>query len=227
MIQKDILIVLPSRSNGSNREANVDRFISTWREFTEGHSDLCVSLDEDDEHRYPRHEGVLYTVDPNVRFVPKVNRAALRFKDQYTYIANLSDDFLIKTKWEREFINYFEERGGVGIVYGNDLLQQERLPTAVCMSSNIINTLGYMIPPQLQHMYADNFWKDIGTATETIKYFPDIIFEHVHPDLGKAPRDGQYLHAAAVAHTDQLEYYTYLHSTQYLNDITKLNNLKK
>ena len=224
---KDILIIVPSRSNGCNRETNVDRFIATWKEHTEGHSDLCISLDDDDEHRYLRHEGVIYTVDANVRFVPKVNRAALRFKDQYKYIANLSDDFVVRTRWEKDFIKYFEQNGGVGITYGNDLLQGERLPTAVCMTSNIIDVLGYMIPPQLEHMYADNFWKDIGEATQTIKYFPDIILEHTHPDAGKAVRDTQYVYAAAVASTDQIKYQQYLQSEQYLEDISKINNIKK
>jgi len=223
---KDILVVVPSRSNGNKREDNVDRFIAAWQEHTEGYSDLCVSIDEDDEHLYPRRDGVIYTVDPNVRFVPKMNRAALRFKDQYRAIAFFGDDHLIKNKWEKEFLDYFDENSGIGIAYGNDLLQFEKLPTAVCITSNIIETLGYMIPTQLQHMYADNFWIDLGKATNSIKYFPNIIFEHLHPDIGKAARDPQYGHAAAVAPQDQFEYGKYLQQGQFYSDIIKINNLK-
>ena len=170
-MKKEILILLPSRSNGNNREKNVERFIKSWREHTEELSDLCILLDDDDEFRYERHSDILYSVNPNMRFVPKLNTAALKFKNQYKYIANFSDDFLIKTKWEKEFIEFFTNNSGVGIAYGNDLLQSEKLPTAVCMTSNIIDTLGYMIPPQLQHMYADNFWKDLGIYAKIIKYF--------------------------------------------------------
>jgi hypothetical protein len=223
---KDILIVVPSRSKDNKREDNVDRFIAAWKEYTEGHSDLCVSLDDDDEHYYPRREGVIYTVDPNVRFVPKMNRAALRFKDDYKCIAFFGDDHLIKGKWEKEFLEYFDKNNGVGITYGNDLLQFDKLPTAVCMTSNMITTLGYMIPTQLQHMYADNFWIDLGRATNSIRYFPHIIFEHLHPDIGKAVRDPQYGHAAAVAGQDQYEYQQYLQGEQFRSDINKINNLK-
>jgi hypothetical protein len=223
---KDILVVVPSRSKGNKREDNVDRFISAWQEHTEGYSDLCVSLDDDDELLYPRRDGVIYTVDPNVRFVPKMNRAALRFKDQYRSIAFFGDDHLIKNKWEKQFLDYFDENKGIGIAYGNDLLQFEKLPTAVCITSNIIEELGYMIPTQLQHMYADNFWLDLGRNTNSIKYFPEIIFEHLHPDIGKAVRDHQYGHAASVAGQDQQTYYNYITKGYFKKDIDKINNLK-
>jgi 2-polyprenyl-3-methyl-5-hydroxy-6-metoxy-1,4-benzoquinol methylase len=224
-MKEKILIILPSRSNGNNRENNVERFIESWREQTEGHSELCVLLDEDDEHRYKKHPDILYYINPNVRFVPKVNKAALNFKDKYKYIANFSDDFIIKNKWESRFIEFFTNNNGVGIAYGNDLLQQDKLPTAVCMTSNIIDTLGYMIPPQLQHMYADNFWRDLGLNTKIIKYFPDIIFEHIHPDAGKTHRDKQYEYAAEVASVDRNEYISYLNN-EFKNDILKINELR-
>jgi hypothetical protein len=83
-----------------------------------------------------------------------------------------------------------------------------------------------MIPTTLQHMYADNFWLDLGINTNIIKYFPHIIFEHLHPDVGKAIRDNQYNHAAAVVGSDHYQYGVYLNTSQFTNDITKINNLK-
>jgi hypothetical protein len=220
-----ILILLPSRSNGVGREKNVDRFIESWKSHTEGFSDLCVLLDDDDEFRYEKHDGVQYDINPNMRFVPKVNNAALKYKDQYKYIANFSDDFIIKTKWESDFIGYFNNIQGVGIAYGNDLLQSEKLPTAVCMTSNIINELGYMIPMCLKHMYADNFWKDLGISAKILKYFPNAIFEHVHPDAGKSERDSQYNYAAQVATEDQRQYMDYLNG-RFFEDVNKIISLR-
>ena len=220
-MKKQILILLPSRSNGSGREDNVERFIQSWRDYSEGLSELCVLLDEDDEFRYKRHSDVQYVINPNMRFVPKLNKAALHFKDEYRYIANFSDDFIIKSKWERQFIEFFENNSGVGIAYGNDLLQGERLPTAVCITSNIIDTLEYMIPPKLQHMYADNFWRDLGIQSKVLKYFSDIVFEHVHPDAGKAYRDPQYKYAAEVAFSDEQYYREYL-NTSFMSDVAKV-----
>jgi hypothetical protein len=224
-MKKEILVIVPSRSAVTGRERNVERFIQHWMLFTEGLSDICISLDEDDEHQYERYQGVIYTVNPNERLVPKLNRAAERFADEYKYIAFFGDDHVIKSSWEFEMITYFEKHG-VGIAYGNDLLQGERLPTAVCMTSNIIKTLGYMIPTSLLHMYADNFWVDLGKAAECIQYFPDIIWEHLHPDNGKAVRDAQYAYAANVVNHDQIAYQSYINSGLFSLDIAKINMLK-
>jgi 2-polyprenyl-3-methyl-5-hydroxy-6-metoxy-1,4-benzoquinol methylase len=224
-MKKEILILLPSRSNGVGRENNVERFIESWRNTTEGLSDLCVLLDDDDEFRYKRHSDIIYDINPNMRFVPKLNNASLKYKDCYKYIANFSDDFIIKNKWESEFIEFFINNSGIGIAYGNDLLQSEKLPTAVCMSSNIIDTLGYIIPPCLEHMYADNFWRDLGLESKIIKYFPHIIFEHIHPDAGKANRDKQYKYAAEVAFNDQQEYKKYIQFT-FVSDVQKIIDIR-
>jgi hypothetical protein len=224
-MKNEILVIVPSRSAGVGRERNVERFIQHWMYFSEGKSDLCISLDDDDEHNYERYQGVIYTVNPNERFVPKLNRAALHFKNDYKCIAFFGDDHVIQTHWETKMLEYFEQNK-LGITYGNDLLQGERLPTAVCITSNIIDSLGYMVPPSLLHMYADNFWIDLGKATNCIKYFEDIIWEHKHPDNGKAVRDTQYNYAAAVVNHDAAAYQQYLNSNSFNDDINTIQSLK-
>ena len=157
--------------------------------------------------------------------IPTLNQIALKYKDTYKYIAFFGDDHVIKSKWENEFIKFFEANNNVGIAYGNDLLQGERLPTAVCLTSNIVDTLGYMVPTNLIHMYADNFWLDLGKELNIIKYFDHVIFEHIHPDNGKAVRDSQYTDAASVAPYDQQQYYIYIQSEQRIIDINKVKKL--
>ena len=75
-------------------------------------------------------------------------------------------------------------------------------------------------------MYADNFWLDIGKATNNIKYFPNIIWEHMHPDIGKATRDAQYSYAADVVHHDLNAYSLYINEGSFINDINKINKIK-
>jgi 2-polyprenyl-3-methyl-5-hydroxy-6-metoxy-1,4-benzoquinol methylase len=224
-MNKEILIILPSRSGDSVRYPNVDRFIENWKLHTEGLSDLCVALDDDDDHQYPRRDGIIYEVNPRIRMIPTLNQIAVKYKDQYKYIAFFGDDHIIQTKWETIFIEYFVSNNGVGIAYGNDLLQGAKLPTAVCLTSNIVTALGYMVPKNLLHMYADNFWLDLGNSLNIIKYFDNIIFEHVHPDNGKAERDSQYIDAANVAPYDQAQYQLYVNSNQLAYDIDKVKLL--
>ena len=224
-MKKEILIIVPSRSGNSVRYPNVDRFIENWKLNSEGQSDLCIALDDDDDHKYPRRADVIYEVNPRIRMIPTLNQIATKYKDQYKYIAFFGDDHVIQTPWETTFIEYFTENNGIGIAYGNDLLQGAKLPTAVCLTSNIVDKLGYMVPTNLIHMYADNFWLDLGHSLNIIKYFDDVIFEHIHPDNGKAVRDSQYADAASVAPYDQQQYQIYLNSIQRTNDINKINEL--
>ena len=224
-MKKEILIIVPSRSVNSVRYTNVDRFIENWKLFSNGNSDLCIALDDDDEHKYPRRDGILYEVNPRIRMIPTLNQIAIKYSNQYKYIAFFGDDHVIRTQWELKFIEFFIKNNGVGIAYGNDLLQGQRLPTAVCLTSNIISSLGYMVPKNLIHMYADNFWLDLGESLNIIKYFDDVIFEHIHPDNGKAVRDSQYIDAASVAHYDQMQYYAYIQSEQYTYDLNKIKEI--
>jgi len=225
---KDILIILPSRSGeSSNRSVNVTRFYENWKSNTEGFSDLCIALDSDDEHRYDRieDEGVFYEINPRIRMIPTLNLVAKKYSDKYKYIAFFGDDHVILTQWESKFISYFKEKNDIAIAYGNDLLQGAKLPTAVCLTSTIINKLGFMVPEVLIHMYADNFWIDLGKECDIIKYFDDVVFEHIHPDLGKTERDFQYHEAASVAPADQVAYTKYVNSGNLLFDTNKIKDL--
>ena len=224
-MKKEILIIVPSRSGDSVRYPNVDRFIENWKLNSEGQSDLCIALDDDDDHKYPRRDGVIYEVNPRIRMIPTLNQIATKYKDQYKYIAFFGDDHIIQTPWETKFVEYFTENNGIGIAYGNDLLQGAKLPTAVCLTSNIVDKLGYMVPTNLIHMYADNFWLDLGHSLNIIKYFDEVIFEHIHPDNGKAVRDSQYADAASVAPYDQQQYQIYVNSIQRTADIEKIKEL--
>jgi hypothetical protein len=224
-MKKEILIIVPSRSGNSVRYPNVDRFIENWQLNSEGFSDLCVALDDDDDSKYPRRDGVIYEINSRIRMIPTLNQIAMKYKDQYKYIAFFGDDHVIRTKWESDFIEFFVSNNGVGIAYGNDLLQGQQLPTAVCLTSNIVDSLGYMVPNNLIHMYADNFWRDLGRRLGIIKYFDRVIFEHLHPDNGKADKDGQYDEARSVFRADQREYNKYVSSSQFNEDVNKIQEL--
>jgi hypothetical protein len=60
------------------------------------------------------------------------------------------------------------------------------------MTSDIPLALGYMTYPVLSHLYADNFWLDLGRAIERIKYLPEVLIEHMHPGAGKNIIDAGY-----------------------------------
>jgi hypothetical protein len=189
---------------------------------TSGLSDLMFALDEDDEMNYPRLDDVLYEVNPRIRMCPTLNLVATKYAERYDALAFMGDDHKFNTVgWEEIFLKAIDENNGVGICYGNDLLQGQRLPTAVTLSSNIVRTLGYMVPPTLIHMYADNFWKELGERLKRLFYFGNIVIEHVHYSNNKSGADAQY-HEVEGFFSDDERAYNHYKSHQMGEDISKL-----
>jgi hypothetical protein len=95
------------------------------------------------------------------------------------------------------------------------LLQGEKLPTAVCLDNRIVTSLGYFAPPMLTHLFADNFWIDLGKELGTLRYFPNIIFEHLHPHISKSEMDSMYEESNAFFSADQKLYEEYCSNGQF------------
>lgn len=124
--------------------------------------------------------------------VEALNHAATTIEPEPWAVAFMGDDHLPRTvAWDTRYLEALEEMG-TGMVYGNDLLQGGKLPTQVAMTTDIIRALGYMAPPELFHLYVDNFWLDLGLRAQCIRYLPDVIVEHRHPVAGKAAWDEGY-----------------------------------
>ena len=90
-------------------------------------------------------------------------------------------------------IDKIEQEGGLGIAYGNDLLQGDKLPTAAVLSANIIKVMGYIMPPELTHLRIDVAWRKLGVSIGKLFYMPEIIIEHLHPSANKAEWDEGYV----------------------------------
>jgi len=121
---------------------------------------------------------------------PPLN-AALAYvsPDIYGFIG---DDHRFRTNgWDREVTVVNESMGG-GIVYGNDLLRGEELPSQVFIDQRIIGALGWMALPGAKHMFLDDTWRELGRALGRYTYLPDVHIEHMHPTAGKSQWDDNY-----------------------------------
>lgn len=121
-----------------------------------------------------------------------LNYAARRYAELYEAVGFMGDDHLPRTvNWDStvlDALDSLEPR----IVYGNDLLQGKALPTAVFMQSRMVRALGFMAPAVLRHLYVDNYWKELGERTGSLRYLPDVVIEHIHPAAGKTAMDDGY-----------------------------------
>lgn len=198
-----MLYICPSRG----RPDNVARLLRGW-EDTRTFAHLLIALDEDDPELLGYSELLMNYVDkngtepywlhwevrPRMRLGGTLNYWAVSPEAApYSILGFLGDDHLPATPaWDSHVEAAVDSMGGIGVVYGNDLLQGANLPTAVAISSNIIHTLGYYVPIGQTHLYLDDYWKFLGQQIGRLRYLPDVVIEHLHPVAGKAEWDDRY-----------------------------------
>lgn len=197
-----MLYICPSRG----RPDNVARLIQAWAE-TRTIASLFIALDDDDpelsdysetlityQEEHPEATWLDWEVRPRMRLGGTLNYWAVEKSAAYSVVGFLGDDHVPRTHGFDTQIKYaMDSMGGTGVVYGNDLLQGANLPTAVAISSDIVRTLGYYVPPGMTHLYLDNYWKYLGERLGCLRYLSDVIIEHMHPAGGKAEWDDRYV----------------------------------
>ena len=186
-----MICIVPTRG----RPDNVQAFIDTWEATKSGFCDLLFCVDDDDASDYDitLPEGVLVEEGPRLRLGPTLNHYSRELALHYEVVGFAGDDHRFRTPgWDEVFYEDAKTRGKA-VIYGNDLYQGERLPTAAFLTSNIVRAIGHMCPPGLIHLYLDNFWKELGKKGKCLSYFPEVIIEHVHPHAGgKSEWDERY-----------------------------------
>lgn len=227
------LWIVPSRG----RPENVERLINHFR-VTKCEADLMICVDTDDPRadeysalaaHYSLDSSWLYfRFGERLRLGGTLNKHALLEAGDYAYIGFMGDDHRPASfLWDAIMVKNLRDMGNVGFVYGDDLFQGVNLPTAVCMTSNIIRTLGYMVPPTMTHLYLDNFWLELGRACGCIKYLDHVIIEHVHPAAGKAEMDERYSEVNSnEQNSADLRAFNEYKSRKFGEDIAKVNALK-
>jgi len=212
---KNLVVLVPSR----NRPQNIADLIKAFDD-TKTESDLIVIVDDNEPEMdaYLQLGCDIFVVEKRGKGMAKpLNFAARHFAYKYRHFAFLGDDHRPRTKnWDVAFINALDELE-TGLVYGNDLLQGENLPTAIAMTGDIVNALGGMVPPEMIHLYLDNFWMRLGNDLNSLRYMPEIIIEHLHPIAGKAKWDQGYkdVNAEEVYSADKKAFDDYLASEAY------------
>lgn len=186
---KKIGILIPTRE----RPDDFIIFADSWRNTTEGLSDVIVWVDDDDKSydeiksKYP--EFIYETGERNTPLT-LLNKLAIKYQDKYDYLSFMEDDCNFNTNgWESVFIKKLEELGDNGIVWGNDLLNKDYIVGLPFINSKIVKKLGYMSPPEIKYLWVDHWWKKIGEALNSLYYFPNIIIEHRHYSTGKRIKD--------------------------------------
>lgn len=181
-----IALIVPTRG----RLPAVEAFLDKWAGSTDGRSTVWLACDLDD----PATVGVSRVVVAGYRDLPvrlvTGHRQTMAGWTNALYpatgarvVCSLGDDHRVTGPWESQVLAAVDDLGGVGVVYGDDGIQHEGLPTCAFVTANIVDALGYMIPPGIEHLYADNFWLELGKRAGCLRYVPELSTPHLHPIL--------------------------------------------
>jgi hypothetical protein len=187
----DLLVIVPSRG----RPGNARRLSKAFAQTCTAGTRLVFVVDDDDPTAgdYPSDGCEIRSGGPWQPMVPKLNAAAVALAGEAFALAFMGDDHLPRTPgWDALMLDALHELG-TGVVYGDDLLQRERLCTAWAMTSDIVRALGAMVPAPVGHMYCDNAVMALARSAECLRYLPDVVIEHMHPIAGKAAPDEGYV----------------------------------
>lgn len=208
---RDLLVITPSRG----RPERLREMLAACRDLSTAQTDYAVGIDEDQAGLY----AALQETDPRVRMYlePRntltgwTNELAKLRAHEYRALASFGDDHKPRRcpdgpGWDSRLLAAIDAMGGTGISYGNDLIFDERLPTAPVISSDIVRALEWMCEPSLRHMCVDLVWKDLGQQAGCLAYVPEVTIEHVHWSNGKAQVDATYAEAEARHQEDRDAY---------------------
>jgi hypothetical protein len=208
----DLALLVPSRG----RPHNIERLIEAMDATCRGDTTLVVGVDDDDP-TLPEYAGAIaqssavLQVKEGLRrqLVTWLNLLAVPYAERYSYIGHIGDDNVPRTDgWDVRVMESLEKHK---FCFADDLdpgREPGSLSLTIFMRSEVIKTLGYMGPPQIQHMYVDPVWFAWGKRT-SIEFLSDTVIEHVHYSLGKAPKDESYQLSTSLIPTDLQNYNAY------------------
>jgi hypothetical protein len=107
-----------------------------------------------------------------------------------------NDDVLCRSPgWDTTVLDTFAcFPDDVALVWGNDLFRGARLPSHPIVSRTVCEILGAMCPAQYHRDYIDTHLHDVflilgRLGHDRLIYLPEVIFEHLHVEAGKAAFD--------------------------------------
>jgi hypothetical protein len=116
------------------------------------------------------------------------------------FVMLMNDDVVFRTKaWDRRIVHAFTRfPDGVALVYGNDLHQRKSMATLPIVSRAVCDVLGEICPKDYLNVYIDVHLFDVFKKLAKLGhhrtvYLGDVIFEHMHHEVGKSSIDATYV----------------------------------
>lgn len=206
----EISILLPTRG----RPKWVQRFLNSVVETAKEPKSIetILFIDDDDikshviDHPYAK---VVKLIKPR-RPLGEMYRCCFEMS-QGKIIMLSGDDFVFRTSdWDVVVTGLFRRiPDDILLVYGNDLNQGPKVCTAPFVSRRMCEIFGAPCPTEYTGEFIDAHIFDIfqkikASGYDRIRYIDDIIIEHMHHVVGKAPFDETYANRTPTAWSREL-----------------------
>ncbi len=189
----DLLVIVPVRG----RRANAERLLKSFAETTDN-ADLMFISDGDDQDTYRGMDwGDAFhaVLDPRTSVVRKLNYAAGACEGYGAYMSVGDDNVFVTPHWDAVMLDALADLGGSGWVYPDDRRRSD-VPENWLASADVIETLGWFAPPEVDMYYPDNIIAELGKRSGLIRYCPAAVVEHRHYTIcSETARDQVYIEA--------------------------------
>lgn len=216
------LVMVASR----NRPHNVERCFRHLKEVSHI-SDFILIINQDQRELYSDIDGVQTIVVPDSygkTSTAKTNYVVdKKLYQGYLTLSGIDDDTIVTTDGWDLLLSLPLKAKGYGVSWGNDTIQNGRVPTKWTMTTNIIDALGFICPPGLIHLFIDDFLARIGQELNSAHYAPNVMMEHHHWLNKKAEMDETYQETASRETWDHDErVFTEYMTGQFHEDIERV-----
>lgn len=182
--------ILPTRG----RIDNLRRFLTSARETaTDTPGWVLVNRDELRRKR-AQYDQAMKLAPPGWSIKPVTAKCygdALRYiwKDikDMDWVGLVSDDLVpVSSKWDVQLLSGI---GGWNFISTNDGWQANadimkgRMHGATVWSGNLLRAVGWLMPPDLRHIFHDDVWETLGRETGCWSVRMDIMVKHLHEAL--------------------------------------------
>lgn len=191
-----ISLILPTRNRHDNLRRLFQSLIDTTHDLTK--LEISMRVDEDDNTAWPVI-GEFQELDIRIIVGPRSNCYGDYWNDAWKNASGeiymmLGNDFVFRTKdWDQrireEFMKYDDR---ILFVFGEDGLQHGNIGTHGFIHKNWTDITGYFAAPMFNVYYHDTWNDSIAKAIGRRVYIPELYFEHMHHDNGKAVYDTIY-----------------------------------
>ncbi|MFL2676799.1 MAG: hypothetical protein CNE97_02875 [alpha proteobacterium MED-G10] len=135
--------------------------------------------------------------------VKKCNAAAKLATAKCIVVA--TDDTIPEIDWDEKLIESADWNKEVVLntMDGTEKFDKRAyMVKTVILSKKRYNKLGYVLHPNFKHVYCDNFHTWISHKDDVVIQRKNIMFEHLHPSIGKSEADQFYVNASTQEEYD-------------------------